>query len=497
VQTGLPVGDADHCKRKKYSLGPPPRRTERKRNPVERPGIVPTPDEDDIVEDRPRTPHSPDLVEQVTWLHQGHPSSWRDSSKDDESSRMTTAANKTFTAPTAPMIDGEKPASPPSSTKPSRPLQTPSEQGSVQKKKSPPSKPQTGNKGQKLNSPPGHQMNSKSPHTKVKSKTPIGSSSDERKKASDIGSDLRKGFADLRKRRQMNCLELEKEWDEDFAKLSQPSTSPSPAPRPRQSSPHEKSPASPGEVMQNLEEMGSFSAHRSTAEAFQRPPIALDNSSNFLEKPNYQSNVETATRESHNSHAVPNPSPKIPIAAPIVQSAGERTTLTREPAKGQGTIPIIPSQQTPAPTPEIQQTSSEPSTKPRQKTQIPLWIITREGRDSRYCEERWNEGKLSGHSLSTFLSGISQVTQRHQIEKIKLTLRTATSDTKITVFKDEEDSWVSAREAIIEKIKEAKSEARARRQNEMANIKILVEPFYEQSLLPSGVVDEDEEDFEV
>ena len=89
------------------------------------------------------------------------------------------------------------------------------------------------------------------------------------------------------------------------------------------------------------------------------------------------------------------------------------------------------------------------------------------------------------------------MTQRHQIEKIKLTLRTATSDTKITVFKDEEDSWVSAREAIIEKIKEAKSEARARRQNEMANIKILVEPFYEQSLLPSGVVDEDEEDFEV
>ena len=248
--------------------------------------------------------------------------------------------------------------------------------------------------------------------------------------------------------------------------------------------------------MQNLEEKESFSVHRLTSEVFPRPMIAPDKSSNLLEKPNYQSYVATATEESHDSHAVPNP-PKIPIATPIVQSAGEQTTLTREPAKGQGTIPIIPSQQTPAPTPEIQQTSSEPSTKPRQKTQIPLWIITREGRDSRYCEERWNEGKLSGHSLSTFLSGISQVTQRHQIEKIKLTLRTATSDTKITVFKDEEDSWVSAREAIIEKIKEAKSEARARRQNEMANIKILVEPFYEQSLLPSGVVDEDEEDFEV
>ena len=432
MQTGLPVGDADRYKRKKYSLGPSPRRTDRKRNPVERPGIVPTPDVDDIVEDRPRTPHSPDLPEKVTWLHEGHPSSWRDSSKADESSRMTTAANKTFTAPTAPMIDGEKPASPPSSTtmtKPSRPLQTPSEQSSVQKK-SPPSKPQTGNKAKKLNSPPRHQMQSKSPPTKVKSKTPIDTSSDERKKALDI-----------RKQREMETLGLEKDGMEfeDFMKISRPPTSPSPAPRPRQSSPHQKSPAAPGGVMHNLEEKESSSVHRPTAEVFQRQPPALDNSSKVLEKPNYQSYVETATGEPNDSYAVPNPSPKIPIATRIVQSAGERTTLTREPIEGQGTIPIIPSQRTLAPTSEIQQTSSDSSTKPRQKTQIPLWIITREGRDSRYCEERWNEGKLSGHSLSAFISGISQVTQRDQIEKIKLTLRTATSDTKITVFKDEED----------------------------------------------------------
>jgi hypothetical protein len=424
----------------------------------------------------------------VTWLHEGHPSSWRDSSKDDEFSRTATAANKNFTAPTAPMIDGEKPASPSPSTKPSRPLQTPSEQGSVQKKKSPPSKAQTGNKVEKLNSPLGHQMQSKSPSTKVKAKIPIGSSLDERKKASDI-----------RKKREMVSLGLEKEEMEvdDFTKISPPPTSPSPAPRPRQSSPLQGSPAGPGRVSQNLQEKGSFSVHRPTSEVFPRPPINPDNSSNFLEKPNYQSYVETATGEPYDSNDFPSPSPKVPTATPIVKSAGERTTLSWEPAKGQATIPIIPSQQISAPTSENQQMKFESSTKPRQKTQIPLWIITREGRDSRYCEERWNEGKLSGHSLSTFISGISQVTQRNQIEKIKLTLRTATSDTKITVFKDEEDSWVSAREAIVEKIKEAKSEARARRQNEMANIKILVEPFYEQSLLPSGAVDEDEEDFEV
>jgi hypothetical protein len=245
------------------------------------------------------------------------------------------------------------------------------------------------------------------------------------------------------------------------------------------------------------EEEHSSPGPRHTPEVSPRPPLVQDNTNNFLDKPRYESFVETDTVESYNSHAVANPFTKTPITASIVQSSTEHSSIAQELPKKQDTVPIIPPQQVLAPKPAIQQTSSESSTKPRQKTQIPLWIITREGRDSRYCEERWNEGKLSGHSLTTFISGISQVTQRNQIEKIKLTLRTTSSDTKITVSKDEEDSWVSAREAIIEKIKEAKGEARARRQNEMANIKILVEPFYEQSLLPSGVVDEDEEDFEV
>jgi hypothetical protein len=47
----------------------------------------------------------------------------------------------------------------------------------------------------------------------------------------------------------------------------------------------------------------------------------------------------------------------------------------------------------------------------------------------------------------------------------------------------------------VEKLKEAKAEARARRQ-EQVSFKILVEPFYEEGFLPSGSVDEDEEEFE-
>jgi hypothetical protein len=133
------------------------------------------------------------------------------------------------------------------------------------------------------------------------------------------------------------------------------------------------------------------------------------------------------------------------------------------------------------------------SSKPRPKTQIPLWIITRE---PRYTEERWDDGKFSGTPLSAFIAGISQVTQRQHIEKVKLTLRTPMSDTKITVFKDAEDSWTSAKDTFVEKLKEARLEARARRQNDSLSCKILVEPFYEQNMLPSGSFDEDDEEFE-
>ena len=101
-----------------------------------------------------------------------------------------------------------------------------------------------------------------------------------------------------------------------------------------------------------------------------------------------------------------------------------------------------------------------------------------------------------GTPLPAFIEGISKVTQRHHIEKIKLTLRAPTFDTKITVYQDAEDSWASAKETFIEKLREAKAEARARRQTENVTIKILVEPFYEEGMLPSGGIDEDVEEFD-
>ena len=132
--------------------------------------------------------------------------------------------------------------------------------------------------------------------------------------------------------------------------------------------------------------------------------------------------------------------------------------------------------------------------KPRSRTQIPLWIITRE---PRYTEERWDDGKFQGTQLSDFLEGISKVTQRDRIEKVKLTLRTPTFDTKITVYKDAEDSWISAKEKFVEKIKEAIAEAKTKRRNELGNFEILVEPFYEQNVEVSSKLEEDLEEFNI
>lgn len=129
--------------------------------------------------------------------------------------------------------------------------------------------------------------------------------------------------------------------------------------------------------------------------------------------------------------------------------------------------------------------------KPRAKTQIPLWIITR---DPLYTEERWDDGKFTGTPLATFLEGIAEALQRSaaHIEKIKLTLQTPMSHTKITVCRDAEDSWVEAKATFVEKLKEARKLARG----DMTGCKILVEPFWEKGEEANGGLDDEEAEFE-
>ena len=181
--------------------------------------------------------------------------------------------------------------------------------------------------------------------------------------------------------------------------------------------------------------------------------------------------------------------PQVQSTAKTEQQSPPPQSLSTNLAQGSPTHPQ-PSTQDNHPSQPTNQEAS--SSKARPKTQVPLWIITRE---PRYTEERWDEGKFLGSTLSVFIDGISNVTQRNNIEKIKLTLRTPTSDTKITVFRDGEDSWISAKEAFIEKLKEASAAAKARRLDGV-NCKILVEPFYEQVVLPSSGVEEDDVEFD-
>lgn len=142
----------------------------------------------------------------------------------------------------------------------------------------------------------------------------------------------------------------------------------------------------------------------------------------------------------------------------------------------------------------VSQALSQPSTPvPRPRIQIPFWIITRE---PLYTEELWNEGKFQGLLLADFLDGITKVTQRGCIEKIKLTLRTPFSNTILTVYGDAEDAWTTAKATFAEKLKESRAEARARRVDDSGGYKILIEPFYEQVTMAGGGTEADDDVFD-
>ncbi|KAH8597455.1 hypothetical protein B0O99DRAFT_617516 [Bisporella sp. PMI_857] len=126
--------------------------------------------------------------------------------------------------------------------------------------------------------------------------------------------------------------------------------------------------------------------------------------------------------------------------------------------------------------------------KSRSRTQVPLWIITRQ---PRYTEERWDEGKFQGTALPVFIQELSQVTGRSHIEKMKLTLQTPLKDIKVTVLKDAEDQWQSAKEEFVKKIKEAIVEAK-KRSNEAVSFKVLIEPIFDENAALSSTLVEDE-----
>lgn len=130
------------------------------------------------------------------------------------------------------------------------------------------------------------------------------------------------------------------------------------------------------------------------------------------------------------------------------------------------------------------------SSKPRPKGHMNFFIITREPRDT--CVA-WPEGKMQGTSLSDFIAGVAKETQRNRTERVELTLKTATSDTKIPVYKEDEESWLLAKRKFTERLKEARAKAKLMGLGEIAAPEIHVEPFYEQVV---DMVEDEEEEFD-
>ena len=118
-------------------------------------------------------------------------------------------------------------------------------------------------------------------------------------------------------------------------------------------------------------------------------------------------------------------------------------------------------------------TSSAPdlsSSKTRPKTKIPLWIITYKPGPTRTLQV---DRRCLDTPLSTFITGVSQVAQRSDIEKIKLTLSTLTQTTIIVISKDAkdaEDTWELAKKTFTAELKEVRAELKG----EMRDYKILI-----------------------
>jgi hypothetical protein len=164
---------------------------------------------------------------------------------------------------------------------------------------------------------------------------------------------------------------------------------------------------------------------------------------------------------------------------PVTEPATARTELSHDEA-GHNNKARAPSQ-------------DDASLKPRPKAQLEFIIVVREPRITKML---WPEGKIQGTSLSDFIAGVATATQRDNIERLDLTLKTTASDTKAPVARDDEDSWLVAKRLFTESLKEARMKAKLQGLSDSANPQIYIEPFYGQVRDVEGAQQEEEEDDE-
>jgi hypothetical protein len=141
--------------------------------------------------------------------------------------------------------------------------------------------------------------------------------------------------------------------------------------------------------------------------------------------------------------------------------------------------------------PKLAVSSSDNLPQPRPKAQMKFFIVIREPRDTMMV---WPEGKIQGTSLSEFIAGVEKAAQRDCVESFDLTLKTSTSDTKVPIVKNDEDSWLDAKKLFTERLKAARMESKLKGLNYSVNPEIHVEPFFSQAgNVEDGEEEEDEQ----
>jgi hypothetical protein len=209
----------------------------------------------------------------------------------------------------------------------------------------------------------------------------------------------------------------------------------------------------------------------STSQQYLQPSCEEENAS--INSPN----VETHSRSK--SQTLPTEHVETGKTPPVTEPATARTELSHDEA-GHNNKAKAPPQ-------------DDASSKPRPKAQLEFIIVVREPRMTKMV---WPEGKIQGTSLSDFIAGVAKATQRDNIERLDLTLKTTVSDTKAPVARDDEDSWLVAKRLFTESLKEARMKAKLEGLSDSTNPQIYVEPFYVQLCSEEGVQQEEEEDDE-
>jgi len=183
---------------------------------------------------------------------------------------------------------------------------------------------------------------------------------------------------------------------------------------------------------------------------------------------------------------------RIPLSNPLVQKPG--TLLPNPAATSSDKIKVH--------VPSINNALTLPNAVveipvPRSKIKVPLWIIIKEPREIR---ELWNDGKFKDSSFADLLEGVTKVTHRSHIEKIKFVLWTPVCRTIIpvdVVNTEAESVWINIKACFVDGLKEARGKVREQGIDGSSGYKIDIELFFKELITTSNSEEVDDYVFDL